>query len=928
MSAGKCVLFISLIFLFGTDALGQPTAIDSLERVLGSFEKEARVDVLNKLTYEFISVDNNKVLKYNDEALVLSRSLGYTKGQAIAHTYRGIYEYLLGQFSEARKDLHLGLNLSTNAGDIDNKGYALLQLGVCSLEEVENDSALFYFEKAYEIFKDSTNPVTLSKIYRNMSALYGQRYQQDKQDAYLDRAIAIRRLLDDKKLLADALALKANNKVSAGELGAASALLLEAEELVKDSPGDQEDLNDIRHLRALIFFQQGLFEEGSVLVDSARNYYFRKGLTRKYVTLLTDLGRVFAERGDYELALNNLYDALKVAKLRGFDTEAYGIRNRIGWVNFSLGDMTQALRLAEEGIQSGKKRLINDLANALTLKGVVLTDLRQYDEAKVCLDSVLEIYSKLGNTRGISEALMNLGFLESRQGHFDAALKKYQESIRLGEITSYAYGLGWCLWGIGDIYYKQGKFGPASDYLDRSERLAMLTNANEVLILNYNTRRDLLAAQNNFKESLKYSMLASQLKDSIHRSDLARRFANLEKIQEIEERDRDIRMLQKDKQLAEDRIQLQESKLQQQFILLIAGFVGIALLGALALVYYRFYTRIKILNVTITEKNTRIQAQADRLKDVNAELHNLYREVSEQNEKIKAQANKLTESNKNISDLNRSLELIVAEKTLELRTTNEELVKHNNELLQFSYTVSHNLRGPVARLLGLSDLAQAEENLEETRRWVELMSKTAADLDTIIKDLNKVLDLRNEPDQYLEKVDLAGEWQQSISLLQDSLMGQEEIVANFDALPQIITVRAMLQSTFYNLLSNAIKFRSPERNLKVVATSRMLDGKAVIEVMDNGLGFDTRLHKEKMFKLYKRFHTHVEGRGIGLYLIKAQIEVLHGTIEVESELDHGSLFRVTLPLVVQESTSNGPILEKFKVPATVSGTVSSQAVKK
>jgi signal transduction histidine kinase len=233
----------------------------------------------------------------------------------------------------------------------------------------------------------------------------------------------------------------------------------------------------------------------------------------------------------------------------------------------------------------------------------------------------------------------------------------------------------------------------------------------------------------------------------------------------------------------------------------------------------------------------------------------------------------------------------------------------------------------VARLLGLSDLAQAEENLEQARKWIELMNKTASDLDTIIKDLNKVLDLRNEPDQYLEMVDLAAEWQQSISLLQDSLTGHEEIIANFDGLPQIITVRAMLQSTFYNLLSNAIKFRSPERNLKVVATSRGLDGKAIIEVMDNGLGFDTRLHKEKMFKLYKRFHTHVEGRGIGLYLIKAQIEVLHGTIEVESELDHGSMFRVTLPLVVQESNANGGS-SKVKSPVSVPTSAASKSPKK
>lgn len=91
----------------------------------------------------------------------------------------------------------------------------------------------------------------------------------------------------------------------------------------------------------------------------------------------------------------------------------------------------------------------------------------------------------------------------------------------------------------------------------------------------------------------------------------------------------------------------------------------------------------------------------------------------------------------------------------------------------------------------------------------------------------------------------------------------------------------MLQSILYNLLSNAIKYRSPDRNLKVIATSQCLNGNAILEITDNGLGFDTQLHKDKMFKLYTRFHTHVEGRGLGLYLIKAQVEVLHGKIEVE-----------------------------------------------
>jgi len=902
MNCSKAFVFLCLLVIVSGHTLAQSKVIDSLEQRLSKASQQEKVDLLNQLTYEFITRDNDKVILYNRQATELSQQIGYIKGEAVAFAYRGVYEYLSGQFTAAHHDLHRGLTLSIQAGDRANQGYTLLQLGVCALEEVENDSALFYFSKSYEIFKDSSNAVTLSKIYRNMSALYGQRYDYEKQQLYLDRAIAIRRLLPDKILLADALILKAGNMFASGDLDGAEVMLDEAELLVKDYEDDAEDFNDVQHLRALIFFQKGRFGEAVALFDSARVYYLKKLLIRKYITLLTDMGKVFSDRAEYELSLNNLYDALKLSKQQGFEADTYSIRNRIGWVNFHLGDMMQALRIANEALGSGAKRqLQGDMAEALMLKGVVLTELHNFDAARMALDSVIYIYTRWGDDRALSEALMNRGLLEAAQNHPARALALYRESIQRAENSDYSYGLAWSQWAAADVYIHSGNYTEATRLLDLSEQFCHRAHANELLIRNYNTRRDLLAAQNKFKESLKFSMLASTLKDSVHRTDLARRFVNLEKTQEIEQRDRDIKVLQKDKQLAEDKIHLQESRLRQQYILLIAGFIVIALLAVLVFVYYRFYSRIKTLNKVITDKNKNIQAQANQLQQMNAELKHLYHEVSEQNEEIQTQANKLAESNRNISDLNRGLERMVAEKTLELRTTNEELVKHNNELLQFSYTVSHNLRGPAVRLIGLAELAQAEKDIVHVQRWIELISKTASDLDIVIKDLNKVLDLRNEPDQYLEVTELEKEWKQCISLLQDSFTGEEEIVADFHALPRIITIKAMLQSTFYNLLSNAIKFRSPERKLAVTATSKSVDGKAILEIRDNGLGFDTQLHKEKLFKLYKRFHTHVEGRGIGLYLIKAQIEVLRGSIEVESELGRGSTFRVTLPLILEES---------------------------
>ena len=229
------------------------------------------------------------------------------------------------------------------------------------------------------------------------------------------------------------------------------------------------------------------------------------------------------------------------------------------------------------------------------------------------------------------------------------------------------------------------------------------------------------------------------------------------------------------------------------------------------------------------------------------------------------------------------------------------MIKKNNELFQFSYTVSHNLRGPVARLLGLADLAEREDMPRQATQLIHFISKTAGDLDQIVNDLVNILELRNEPKHHHETVSLEDEWQQTITLLKDSLTGNEDISMNFKALPKINTVRSMLNNILYNLLSNAIKFRSPERKLKVLATSRSENGHAILEITDNGIGFNVDLHQEKVFKLYRRFHAHVGGRGIGLYLIKTQVEVLHGTVEAKSEPDKGSMFRVILPLSADES---------------------------
>ena len=275
----------------------------------------------------------------------------------------------------------------------------------------------------------------------------------------------------------------------------------------------------------------------------------------------------------------------------------------MGWVNHYLGNDDQALLMVQEAMRLNPKKLLRgDLGNALMLKGLVLMNLKEYKRADNTLDSVLQIYKDFGSHRGVSEALMQKGHLEVQRGQYQEALRFFDESIRLAELIPNRFVLAWSYWGKGHTSVKLGDLKNALLYLDESRKYATMIRSTEVMVFNYNTRRDLMAKQNRFEEALKFSMLASQLSDSLRKVDASRRFLNLEKIQEIEQRNRDIRILQKDKLLAENTINLQEAQLRQQSILMVAGFIGIVLLGVLAFVYYWFYSRIKILNVSVTEK--------------------------------------------------------------------------------------------------------------------------------------------------------------------------------------------------------------------------------------------------------------------------------------------------------------------------------------
>jgi signal transduction histidine kinase len=319
--------------------------------------------------------------------------------------------------------------------------------------------------------------------------------------------------------------------------------------------------------------------------------------------------------------------------------------------------------------------------------------------------------------------------------------------------------------------------------------------------------------------------------------------------------------------------------------------------------YINYITLISFVGIvagSLTLKKS-VQVSEKKYRLTFERLAFAFKNLKKQNEKIRSQQDELLKASQLIETQKLALQERVEQINESLQHANDELVRHNNELTQFSYAVSHNLRGPIARLLGLSNILTVEKPLHELEDGTTILKhiqQSARDLDEIIRDLGQIVDIRNNVVQRRESIEWEVEWRKIRGLLNlpDHFVASH-ISVDFSKCPSVHGVRMMVGSILYNLVSNAIKYQSLDRSLKIVIRTYCLDDHSILEVSDNGLGIDLEQFGADVFKMYKRFHVHKDGKGIGLYLVKTQVDALNGCIEIESKLDQGTVFKVKLPRV-------------------------------
>lgn len=225
-----------------------------------------------------------------------------------------------------------------------------------------------------------------------------------------------------------------------------------------------------------------------------------------------------------------------------------------------------------------------------------------------------------------------------------------------------------------------------------------------------------------------------------------------------------------------------------------------------------------------------------------------------------------------------------------------EVKSRNDRLHNFSNVLSHNIRSHTSNIMALVKLIQMHPIPEAATKFFEVLDRSVNNLDETIRSLNSTISTSIDPKVAKERVkvmEMLDKMRQSLSV--DIAEANASLVCDCDVASVFWADKALLESIVTNLITNAIKYRSKDRPLVINVSGKVLEKEFVLKVSDNGQGIDLKRHGDEIFGMFKTFNREGKGQGIGLYLTRNQVEMMGGSIAVDSVLGQGSTFTVKLP---------------------------------
>ena len=220
----------------------------------------------------------------------------------------------------------------------------------------------------------------------------------------------------------------------------------------------------------------------------------------------------------------------------------------------------------------------------------------------------------------------------------------------------------------------------------------------------------------------------------------------------------------------------------------------------------------------------------------------------------------------------------------------------NKELEEFSYVAAHDLKAPMTNLTTLSDMIDVTSITDSyTFELFDKLKKNIEQLHKTVFSLNDVINFKTTLSAEKEHLYFENVFEEiKLGITENLEKSKAQLDVDFSECPTIDYPLLHLKSVLQNLLVNAIRYRDVEKPLVIKINTTKQNGRVCLIVKDNGLGFDAQKYGGKIFQLFKRLHTHVQGQGIGMYLVKCIIDEHGGRIDLQSKPKQGAMFTIYL----------------------------------
>ncbi len=575
----------------------------------------------------------------------------------------------------------------------------------------------------------------------------------------------------------------------------------------------------------------------------------RMQLRDEYKKILNGLAVSHTFRAEYDKALEYNFQSLLVREVEGDKTAISIALNNIGLVYFKLHNYEGALKYYSQSLslrlEVGDTIYIH--RTYLNL-GLCYLHLKRYNEAREhtvkalslcglnCADDIVMM-----GEYGLGESAYWLGELDEAERHLRKSL---EIATLIGDKRWQAENLVY----LGAVAKKREDYSSAIKSFNDADTIARLTGYNQLLIDIYRQLSEVYNQTEDFKNAAIYQQKLIQLSDSLIGQELVK---NIGKIQANYEQRENIAT-----------IASKEVLLQQQRQLNLSFFIIFLSAVSFVLMLQRGNRNIKRVNAKLSEAKEVIQKQ-------NAELENK----------------------------NRELDIEVDKKTVDLARANQSLKQVNEELDNFIYKTSHDIRGPLASLKGMCNVALMDVTDPVALEYLKKLDATAERLNSILTRLVIINQINNSKIN-VQKIDFT-------SIVNDVLMLEKKkglppdlkINTDIDPAARIESDKELVRIVLENLIDNAIKFYNDSERVDSflnIQISRVEHDGVKVRVIDNGIGI-SESSPSKLFQMFSRASERSETGGIGLYITKTATEKIGGKVGLLTTPEGYTEFYVIFP---------------------------------